>query len=91
MLNEKSHTIEWWILLFSFIDAETSSIRITYGFYFFQTDVKKGIDAMKSLLHIVIIVGSVIFIFAIPYSPLAITIYGGTMLVSNSGKLRWSV
>ncbi|EJW85292.1 hypothetical protein WUBG_03798 [Wuchereria bancrofti] len=40
---------------------------------------------MSSLLHIVILVGTVIFIFAIPYSPLAVKIYGGTVLINNSG------
>lgn len=50
-----------------------------------ETDVKKGVNAMSSLLHIVILVGIVIFIFAIPYSSLAVKIYGGTVLISNSG------
>ncbi|EJD76509.1 hypothetical protein LOAG_16579 [Loa loa] len=50
-----------------------------------ETDVKKGINAMNSLLHIVILVGTVIFIFAISYSPLAVKIYGGTVLISNAG------
>ncbi|VDM20071.1 unnamed protein product [Wuchereria bancrofti] len=50
-----------------------------------ETDVQKGINAMSSLLHIVILVGTVIFIFAIPYSPLAVKIYGGTVLINNSG------
>nr|CDP96311.1 Bm7433, isoform b [Brugia malayi] len=56
-----------------------------YFTYRFQTDVKKGVNAMSSLLHIVILVGIVIFIFAIPYSSLAVKIYGGTVLISNSG------
>ncbi|VDN94165.1 unnamed protein product [Brugia pahangi] len=60
-------------------------IGVCYSTYRFQTDVKKGVNAMSSLLHIVILVGTVIFIFAIPYSSLAVKIYGGTVLISNSG------
>ncbi|VDO29055.1 unnamed protein product [Onchocerca flexuosa] len=49
-----------------------------------EIDVKKGISAMNSLLHIVTVVGTVIFIFAISYSPLAIKIYGGSLLINNA-------
>ncbi|VDK89384.1 unnamed protein product, partial [Onchocerca ochengi] len=49
-----------------------------------EIDVKKGISAMNSLLHIVTVVGTVIFIFAISYSPLAIKIYGGALLINNA-------
>uniref|UniRef100_A0A158Q849 Protein RFT1 homolog n=1 Tax=Elaeophora elaphi TaxID=1147741 RepID=A0A158Q849_9BILA len=50
-----------------------------------ESDVKKGVNAMNSLLHIVIVVGTVIFVFAIPYSPLAVKVYGGAILVNNEG------
>lgn len=46
---------------------------------------------MNGLLHIVTVVGSVIFIFAIPYSPLAVKIYGGAVLVNNAGKFLMSI
>ncbi|OZC09396.1 Rft protein [Onchocerca flexuosa] len=57
-----------------------------------EIDVKKGISAMNSLLHIVTVVGTVIFIFAISYSPLAIKIYGGSLLINNADKyILWNI
>ncbi|KAL3984936.1 Rft family protein [Acanthocheilonema viteae] len=50
-----------------------------------ENDMKKGINAMNGLLHIVIVIGTVIFVFAIPYSPLAVKIYGGALLINNAG------
>ncbi|VDK83608.1 unnamed protein product [Litomosoides sigmodontis] len=51
-----------------------------------ESAVRKGINSMNGLLHIVTVIGSVIFVFAIPYSPLAVKIYGGALLVNNAGK-----
>ncbi|CAG9540760.1 unnamed protein product [Cercopithifilaria johnstoni] len=50
-----------------------------------ESDVEEGVNAMNGLLHIVIVVGTVIFIFAIPYSPLVVKIYGGAVLINNAG------
>lgn len=47
--------------------------------------MKKAVAALNGLLHIVVVVGIVVCVFAVPYSPLAIKIYGGDLLVKHAG------
>ncbi|VDK51220.1 unnamed protein product [Anisakis simplex] len=49
------------------------------------SEVKKAIDTLSGLMHLTTVVGVIVCVFAIPYSPLAVTIYGGSLLANNSG------
>ncbi|VDM47859.1 unnamed protein product [Toxocara canis] len=50
-----------------------------------QEVVKVAVDALNGLLHLTTVVGIVVCVFAVPYSPLAVSIYGGDLLSKNSG------
>ncbi|VDN05301.1 unnamed protein product [Thelazia callipaeda] len=50
-----------------------------------EVEVKKGLNAMNGLLHIVAVIGIVVFTFALTYSPLVVKLYGGDLLVNSLG------
>lgn len=53
--------------------------------------IKLAVDVLSCLLKFVILIGSVILVFGIPYSYLALDLYGGAVLSSGSGPylLQW--
>ncbi|VDN55779.1 unnamed protein product [Dracunculus medinensis] len=53
-------------------------------------NVKKATEVLIGLLHLIVVIGMVISVFAAPYSYLAVAFYGGDLLVKNSGILRGS-
>lgn len=52
----------------------------------FQKNVKKATEVLIGLLHLIVVIGMVISVFAAPYSYLAVAFYGGDLLVKNSGS-----
>lgn len=56
-----------------------------------QDSCKLAVDVLGCLLKLVILIGVIILFFGIPYSYLALDLYGGTMLSAGSGPmlLRW--
>lgn len=48
---------------------------------------QKLLDLFSTFLRLLVTLGLVISTFSIPYSPLAVSIYGGKLLVENSGAL----
>ncbi|XP_053375538.1 protein RFT1 homolog isoform X2 [Mercenaria mercenaria] len=56
-----------------------------------QESCQLAVDVLGYLLKLVILIGIIILFFGIPYSYLALDLYGGTMLSSGSGPmlLRW--
>ncbi|CAI5448073.1 unnamed protein product [Caenorhabditis angaria] len=52
---------------------------------------QKIIDTLATILHIVGVIGCVVCVFGIPYSPTVIHFYGGTLLSANGGAVLLSL
>uniref|UniRef100_A0A9J2PVW5 Protein RFT1 homolog n=1 Tax=Ascaris lumbricoides TaxID=6252 RepID=A0A9J2PVW5_ASCLU len=50
-----------------------------------QDEVKRAVSTLEGLLHLTVVTGVIVCVFAVPYSPLAVSIYGGDLLSKNSG------
>ncbi|XP_060578586.1 protein RFT1 homolog [Ruditapes philippinarum] len=53
-----------------------------------QESCQLAVDVMSCLLKLVILIGAIILVFGIPYSYLALDLYGDTMLSSGSGMYK---
>ncbi|MFH4974419.1 hypothetical protein AB6A40_001128 [Gnathostoma spinigerum] len=50
-----------------------------------ESKIKAGLHSFSSLLHVTVVGGCVVFVFAMPYSSLVVSLYGGELLIKNSG------
>lgn len=60
--------------------------NIAYFIEVFEDEVKRAVSTLEGLLHLTVVTGVIVCVFAVPYSPLAVSIYGGDLLSKNSGR-----